>query len=166
MDKVRLQAYGMECFCSLPVFWSKQVAIEQIYICPPYLDDSLEHYRFLFCPKIHWPSVVGMRIGCYGIVTIVVMIERQILLAIHPTNMLATFRLVIAIVMAIVGSTIFDQTMFGKDINKQMADTIESYRRQHWHKGIIDGKLTAINTEKDSLDKLNSILQADINANP
>ena len=82
--------------------------------------------------------------------------------------MLATFRLVIAIVMAIVGSTIFDQTMFGKDIDKQMADTIELQTTTLTQKrvGIIDGKLTAINAEKDSLDKLNSILQADINANP
>ena len=96
------------------------------------------------------------------------MIERQILLAIHPTKMLASFRFVIAIIMAIVGSTIFDQTMFGKDIDKQMADTIELQTATLTQKrvGIIDGKLTAINAEKDSLDKLNSTLQADINANP
>lgn len=101
-------------------------------------------------------------------VTIVVMIERQILLAMHPTKMLATFRLVIAIVMAIVGSTIFDQTMFGKDIDKQMADTIEQQTATLTLKrtGVIDGKLFAINAEKDSLDRLNSALQADINANP
>lgn len=101
-------------------------------------------------------------------VTIVVMIERQILLAIHPTKMLATFRLVIAIVMAIVGSTIFDQSMFGKDIDKQMADTIEQQTAVLTQKraGVIDGKLSAINAEKDSLDRINSILQADINANP
>ena len=101
-------------------------------------------------------------------VTIVVMIERQILLAMHPTKMLATFRLVIAIVMAIVGSTIFDQTMFGKDIDKQMADTIEQQTATLTLKrtGVIDGKLFAINVEKDSLDRLNSSLQADINANP
>lgn len=101
-------------------------------------------------------------------VTIVVMIERQILLAMHPTKMLATFRLVIAIVMAIVGSTIFDQTMFGKDIDKQMADTIEQQTATLTLKrtGVIDGKLFAINVEKDSLDRLNSALQADINANP
>ena len=70
--------------------------------------------------------------------------------------------------MAVVGSTIFDQTIFGKDIDKQMADTIELQTATLTQKrvGIIDGKLTAINAEKDSLDKLNSILQADINANP
>ena len=100
--------------------------------------------------------------------TIIVMIERQILLAIHPTKMLATFRLVIAIVMAIVGSTIFDQTMFGKDIDKQMTDTIEQQTAGLTQKrvGVIDGKLEALRVEKDSLDKINSELQADINAHP
>ena len=100
--------------------------------------------------------------------TIIVMIERQILLAIHPTKMLATFRLIIAVVMAIVGSTIFDQTMFGKDIDKQMADTIEKQTANLTQKrvGVIDGKLDALRVEKDSLDKINSELQADINAHP
>ena len=100
--------------------------------------------------------------------TIIVMIERQILLAIHPTKMLATFRLIIAVVMAIVGSTIFDQTMFGKDIDKQMADTIEQQTANLTQKrvGVIDGKLDALRVEKDSLDKINSELQADINAHP
>ena len=101
-------------------------------------------------------------------VTIIVMIERQILLAIHPTKMLATFRFVIAIVMAVVGSTIFDQTMFGKDIDKQMADTIEQQTVDLTQKRvvIIESKLNAIHTEKDSLDKLNTEMKADINAHP
>ena len=32
--------------------------------------------------------------------------------------------------------------------------------------GVIDGKLNALRVEKDSLDKVNSELQADINAHP
>lgn len=82
--------------------------------------------------------------------------------------MLATFRFVIAIVMAVVGSTIFDQTMFGKDIDKQMADTIEQQTVDLTQKRvvIIESKLNAIHTEKDSLDKLNTEMQADINAHP
>lgn len=101
-------------------------------------------------------------------VTIVVMIERQILLALHPTKKLATFRLVIAIIMAIVGSSIFDQTMFGKDIDKQMADTIELQTADLTQKRVsnIDSKLMAFQIEKDSLNKVNSELQADVNAHP
>lgn len=101
-------------------------------------------------------------------ITIVIMIERQIILTIDKSKKLATFRIVIAIIMAVVGSTIFDQTMFGKDIDKQMANNIEaqvaelSVQRVH----IIDDKLTALHAEIDSIDKVNALLQADINANP
>lgn len=123
---------------------------------------------FCFAQRYIGLPIWGCLLVAMVFVTIVVMIERQILLAIHPTKMLATFRLIIAIVMAIVGSTIFDQTMFGKDIDKQMADTIEQQTAALTQKraGVIDGKLSAINAEKDSLDRLNSTLQADINANP
>lgn len=123
---------------------------------------------FCFAQRYIGLPILGCTLVATVFVTIVIMIERQILLAIHPTKMLASFRFVIAIIMAVVGSTIFDQTMFGKDIDKQMADTIELQTATLTQKrvGIIDGKLTAINAEKDSLDKLNSILQADINANP
>lgn len=123
---------------------------------------------FCFAQRYIGLPIWGCVLVAIVFVTIVIMIERQILLAIHPTKMLASFRVIIAIIMAVVGSTIFDQTMFGKDIDKQMADTIELQTATLTQKrvGIIDGKLTAINAEKDSLDKLNSILQADINANP
>lgn len=101
-------------------------------------------------------------------ITIVIMIERQILLALPPTKKLVAFRFVIAIIMAIVGSTIFDQTMFGKDIDKQMAATIEHQTQALTQKRVsnIDGKLLAFQKEKDSLDKVNSELQADINVHP
>lgn len=123
---------------------------------------------FCFAQRYIGLPLWGCALVAMVFVTIVVMIERQILLAIHPTKMLATFRVVIAIVMAIVGSTIFDQTIFGKDIDKQMANTIEQQAADLTQKraGVIDGKLSAINAEKDSLDRLNNRLQADINANP
>lgn len=123
---------------------------------------------FCFAQRYMGFPIWGCVLVAMAFVTIVIMIERQILLAIHPTKMLAGFRTVIAIVMAIVGSTIFDQTMFGKDIDKQMADTIEQQTAVLTQKrvGIIDGKLTAINNEKDSLDRVNATLQADINAHP
>lgn len=123
---------------------------------------------FCFAQRYIGLPIWGCALVAMVFVTIVIMIERQILLAIHPTKKLTSFRIVIAIIMAIVGSTIFDQTIFGKDIDKQMADTIELQTAALTQKrvGIIDGKLTAINAEKDSLDKLNAILQANINANP
>ena len=78
------------------------------------------------------------------------------------------FRAIIAFVMAIMGSTIFDQTIFGKDIDKQMANTIEiqaaNLTAQRVH--TIDDKLSILRTEYDSITNVNSHLQDDVNKNP
>lgn len=123
---------------------------------------------FCFAQRYIGLPVWGCILVSVVFITIVIMIERQILLALHPTKKLVAFRLVIAIIMAIVGSTIFDQTMFGKDIDKQMAATIEHQTQALTQKRVsnIDSKLLAFQEEKDSLDNVNSELQADINAHP
>lgn len=123
---------------------------------------------FCFAQRYIGLPVWGCILVSLVFITIVIMIERQILLALHPTKKLATFRLVIAIIMAIVGSSIFDQTVFGKDIDKQMADTIELQTADLTQKRVsnIDSKLMAFQIEKDSLNKVNSELQADVNAHP
>ena len=123
---------------------------------------------FCFAQRYIGLPIWGCILVSLVFVTIVVMIERQILLALHPTKKLATFRLVIAIIMAIVGSSIFDQTMFGKDIDKQMADTIELQTVDLTQKRVsnIDSKLAAFQIEKDSLNQVNSELQADVNDHP
>ena len=110
--------------------------------------------------------------GCVMIslffITIVIMIERQIILTIGKSFSMLLFRAAIAFVMAIIGSTIFDQTLFGKDIDKQMANTIEvqvedlTKKRVH----VIDDKIASLRLEIDSLDQVNSMLQADVNAHP
>jgi hypothetical protein len=96
------------------------------------------------------------------------MIERQIILASEKTVSMVVFRAIFAFIMAIVGSTIFDQTMFGKDIDKQMTNTIEMQVAELTPQRvrIIDEKLQALHTETDSLTKVNEELQADVNAHP
>jgi hypothetical protein len=116
---------------------------------------------------------IGLPVWACGFVslffiTIVVMIERQIILANSRTTVMLVFRSVIALIMAIVGSTIFDQTMFGKDIDKQMSNTIEEQvvELTHQRVRIIDEKLASLRMEIDSIDRLNAALQADINVHP
>lgn len=101
-------------------------------------------------------------------ITIVIMIERQIILASEKTFSMIAFRAIIAFIMAIIGSTIFDQTMFGKDIDKQMANTIEAQvvELTNHRVRIIDEKLASLHIEIESIDSINAGLQADINANP
>jgi hypothetical protein len=110
--------------------------------------------------------------GCIMIslffITIVVMIERQIILTIGKSLSMLLFRAAIAFVMAIIGSTIFDQTLFGKDIDKQMANTIEIQVEELTKKRVrvIDEKIALLRFEIDSLDQTNALLQADVNAHP
>lgn len=110
--------------------------------------------------------------GCIMIslffITIVIMIERQIILTIGKSFSMLLFRAAIAFVMAIIGSTIFDQTLFGKDIDKQMANTIEIQVEDLTKKRVrvIDEKIASLRFEIDSLDQINAMLQADVNAHP
>ncbi|MGM9698246.1 MAG: DUF4407 domain-containing protein [Prevotella sp.] len=123
---------------------------------------------FCFAQRYMGLPLWGCAIVSLLFVTIVIMIERQILLTSQKSIKLMLFRGVIAIVMAIVGSTIFDQILFDKDIDKQMANNIELQVEDLMGKrvSIIDGKLANIIAEKDSLDKVNAQLQADVNAHP
>ena len=123
---------------------------------------------FCFAQRYIGLPVWGCCLVSLSFITIVIMIERQIILTTEKSLSMLAFRAVIALVMAIVGSTIFDQTMFGKDIDKQMANTIEvqvaELTTQRVH--TIDEKLAALKTESDSITAINSLLQEDVNKNP
>lgn len=123
---------------------------------------------FCFAQRYIGLPIWGCAIVSLFFITIVIMIERQILLTTEKSFKLLAFRAAIAFVMAIIGSTIFDQTMFGKDIDKQMAQNIETQTAELTQQrvGIIDTKLSALRFEKDSIDAVNAILQADVNRNP
>lgn len=123
---------------------------------------------FCFAQRYIGLPVWGCAIVSLIFVTIVVMIERQIILAINPSKMMVGFRSLIAIAMAIIGSAIFDQTMFGKDIDKQMADNIEVQTASLTQKrvGIIDNKLQDIHNEIAILNSENTKMQADVNTHP
>lgn len=123
---------------------------------------------FCFAQRYIGLPVWGCALVALFFITIVIMIERQILLTIEKSFKLLAFRAVIAFVMAIVGSTIFDQNMFGKDIDNQMAQNIEVQTAElsQQRLSIIDAKLAALRFEKDSINAVNAVLQADINKNP
>ncbi|MCQ2216186.1 MAG: DUF4407 domain-containing protein [Bacteroidales bacterium] len=123
---------------------------------------------FCFAQRYIGLPVWGCCLVSLIFITIVIMIERQIILTTEKSLSMLAFRAVIALVMAIVGSTIFDQTMFGKDINKQMARTIEvqvaELTAQRVH--TIDEKLATLKAVSDSITAINSLLQKDVNKNP
>lgn len=123
---------------------------------------------FCFAQRYIGLPIWGCCLVSLFFITLVIMIERQIILTTEKSFSMLAFRVIIALVMAIVGSTIFDQTMFGKDIDKQMANTIEiqaaDLASQRVH--IIEDKLTVLRAEYDSITGVNSRLQEDVNINP
>lgn len=123
---------------------------------------------FCFAQRYIGLPIWGCCLMSIFFVTIVVMIERQIILTTEKSFSMLAFRTIIALVMAIVGSTIFDQTMFGKDIDKQMANTIEIQVKElsSQRVRIIDDKLCVLRAEYDSITNINSYLQEDVNKKP
>lgn len=123
---------------------------------------------FCFAQRYIGLPVWGCCLVSLFFIIIVIMIERQIILTASKSASMLIFRIAIAIVMAFVGSTIFDQTMFGKDIDKQMAQNIEAQvadlTKQRVH--IVDEKLGSIKLELDSIRNINGLLQEEVNKNP
>lgn len=67
-------------------------------------------------------SIVGAMVAC----TIIVQIERQIILSIEPGKMLFIMRILIATLMAIIGSVIIDQLIFKADIEKRKITMLDT----------------------------------------
>ncbi len=123
---------------------------------------------FCFAQRYIGLPIWGCCLVSVFFVTIVIMIERQIILTIEKSFSMLAFRAIIALVMAIVGSTIFDQTMFGKDIDKEMTNTIEIQTTELTAQRVhtIEEKLAVLQAEYDSIISINSSLQEEVNKNP
>ncbi len=123
---------------------------------------------FCFAQRYIGLPIWGCCLVSVFFITIVIMIERQIILTTEKSFAMLAFRAIIALVMAIVGSTIFDQTMFGKDIDKEMSNRIEIQVAELTAKRVhtIDEKLAVLKAEYDSITNANSFLQVEVNKNP
>lgn len=110
----------------------------------------------------------GCAISALIFMILVIQIERQVILTVGKNNWIATFRIILACLMAFIGSSILDQVMFKNDIEKMLVEMradkgIEiSAKRQITIQSEID-KLYAIS---DSLDKVNSKLNDEVAKKP
>jgi DNA integrity scanning protein DisA with diadenylate cyclase activity len=111
-----------------------------------------------------WASII---VSIFFVI-IIVQIERQIILTIGKNRWLAVFRTIIAFIMAILGSTILDQTIFKDDIEKKMVQIVDRQVNEQLPNRltIIDKKLQELQTEIDSLDKKNMELYDEISKRP
>jgi len=111
-----------------------------------------------------WGSLITALI----FVIIVIQIERQIILTVGKNHALATFRLVIAFIMAVIGSAILDQIIFKEDIEKKMIEIVDRQVNEQLPNRltIINTKLQEFQSEIDSLDRKNLELYSEISKSP
>jgi hypothetical protein len=110
----------------------------------------------------------GCLIAAFISVLIIIQIERQIILTVGKNKALGIFRVVIAFIMATIGSTIIDQIIFKDDIEKKMIE-IDDRKAEELlpkHLEMIESRLKKLQTEKDSLEKKNSDLNSEISKQP
>lgn len=101
-------------------------------------------------------------------VTIIIQIERQIILTVGKNRGLAVFRFIIAFIMAVLGSAIIDQIIFKEDIEKKMIEIVDRQVKEQLPNRVttISTKLQELLQEADSLDRKNLELYAEISKQP
>lgn len=99
---------------------------------------------------------------------VILLIERQIILIVGKNLFITSFRLLLAICMAIIGATVIDQAIFAKDIDAQLSEIIEQRTDEQlqYRKQILDDKIISFRNELDSLEILSAKLVNDINKKP
>jgi hypothetical protein len=99
---------------------------------------------------------------------IIVQIERVVILTVGKNRIATIFRIFLAVIMAILGSTILDQIIFKDDISKKMIEIVDRQIKEQLPKRltIINAKLNDIQLEVDSLDRKNMMLYSEISARP
>ena len=101
-------------------------------------------------------------------VIIVVQIERQIILTVVKNYWVVVLRVLLAFIMAILGSTIIDQIIFGDDVDKEMIDirTEEVNRIAPARQIVIQAEIDRLSFAIDSLDKVNMQMNEEIAQRP
>lgn len=74
---------------------------------------------FTFTQRYIKADLLGSIVGSIVMCVIIIQIERQIILSVHKNRFLYSFRAVIAIMMAALGSIIIDQLIFKEDIEQK-----------------------------------------------
>jgi hypothetical protein len=123
---------------------------------------------FTFSNRYMHLDVLGSSIGAVIMVFIVIQIEKQIILNIGQNNVAIVFRVLIAIIMAILGSVIIDQIIFKDDIELQKEQDLILRVNKN-----LPGKVNEINEEIARLDSLindknseRTVLMTEILENP
>jgi len=123
---------------------------------------------YLFAERYVKLSWWGCLITAIVMIIIVLQIERQIILTVGNLGWLKLFRMLIAVIMAVIGSAIIDQIIFKDDIGKKMIEIVDRQVKEQLPNRltVIDAKLRELQLEVDSLDRYNLQLNEEISRQP
>ena len=123
---------------------------------------------FCFAQRYVHAPLWGCILSAFVFITIIVQIERQIILTVGNNKVGVVFRLFIAIIMAFLGSAILDQVIFGEDIKRKMVEITDKQVTELLpiRLKVIDEKLVELQLNIDSLDRMNLALNNEIAKNP
>ena len=123
---------------------------------------------FCFAQRYVHAPLWGCILSSVIFITIIVQIERQIILTVGSSKLGVLFRLFIAIIMAVLGSAILDQVIFGEDIKRKMVEITDKQVTELLpvRLKVIDDKLAELQQDIDSLDRMNLVLNDEIAKNP
>ena len=113
-------------------------------------------------------SIFG-RIGVSLVfMTIILCIERVIILSVGKNHGMALMRLFLALCMAILGASIFDQLIFHNDIQQEIASNRENVITKTVNKrlAVYDSDIARITMAVDSISRCNDELYKQIEAKP
>ncbi len=113
-------------------------------------------------------SWLGSVMAALIFVTIIVQVERQIVLSLGKAWWLAALRVFLALIMAVIGSAIIDQIIFKDDIEKKMVEIVDRQVKEQLPDRLttIDNQLQDIQDEIDSLNAVNMLLHDEIAKRP
>ena len=99
---------------------------------------------------------------------IILCIERVIILNVGKNKLMATMRVMLALCMAILGASIFDQLMFKNDIQQEITDRRENKIAETIKKrlSIYNADIVRITNAMDSISRYNDELYREIEAKP
>ena len=123
---------------------------------------------FCFAQRYVHAPLWGCILSAFIFVIIVIQIERQIILTVGNNKLGAFFRLFIAIIMALLGSSILDQVIFGEDIKRKMVEITDRQVAEQlpMRLNVIDGQLKELQLNIDSLQRVNEKLNVEIAKEP
>jgi len=104
---------------------------------------------YVFSQRYLKTGPIGSAIVAAVMVIVVIQIERQIILATGKVWLARSFRIIIGVVMAIIGSVIIDQIIFREDVEKLKISNIQEEVNK-----ILPSKTAQIDMEINNLDSL------------